>query len=763
MRTLGSLVARASCLASALAGCGSPPEPLPPPPAPAAIAEPPPKAILPPTASTGTPYVWKNVAIRGGGFVSGVVFSSARAGVVYARTDVGGAYRMNPDKSWTALTDHFGRADSNLTGVESIAADPLDANKVYAAVGTYTQDFAGKGAILRSSNQGADWQRTDMPLKMGGNENGRSNGERLAVDPNEPNVLYFGSRKDGLWKSVDGAVTFAKVESFPVKEDKAALGIPFVVFDAKSGEKGKPTPKIYAGVSNAEANLYATEDGGATWAPVKKSPTGLVPSHAAFDAKGVLYLTYGNVPGPSDVTTGAVYKYDPKSKHFSNITPQKPTDKEKFGYGGLAVDWQKPGTVVVTTIDRWGSGDEAFRTTSGGAAWKPLWEKAEFSASGAQYLFYGKDKLGKPHWTGDIDIDPFDSNHATVVGGTGIWGTNELALADSGKPPRWDFRNRGLEETVVIDLVSPPKGARLLSGVGDICGFRHDDLAVPPKLGAFMNPPCKTTKSLDVAAANPDVVVRVGDVWGDSAHGALSTDGGTTWTPFKSEPKNAGKGGEVAISANGNTIFWSTKGSTPHWSRDRGNSWAKAVGLPEAADTQDWVSNNLRPAFDSRDPMKAYLFDSAKGEIYVSEDGGTSFELTKKGLPTLADIDRISARIVPVPGVEGDVWVSTTKDIERSTDWGRTFEPLGSVDESLGIGFGKGPPGGSYPSAFLVGKVKGVYGFFRSDDAGATWVRINDDDHQFGWVSVITGDPRLHGRVYVGSGGRGILYGDPGK
>lgn len=750
-------------LSFGILACGSPPAPLPPPPDSPALPAPAPAPKLPPTSPAGTPYVWKNVVILGGGFVSGVVFSPVRAGVVYARTDVGGAYRMNADKSWTPLTDHFGRSDSNLTGVESIAPDPLDANKVYAAVGTYTQDWAGKGAILRSINQGADWQRTDMPIKMGGNENGRSNGERLAVDPNDPKILYFGSRKDGLWKSSDGAVGFQKVESFPVKEDKTGLGIPFVVFDAKSGAQGKPTPKLYAGVSNPNENFYESSDAGATWVAVKGSPTGLVPSHAVFDAKGILYLSYGNVPGPSDVTTGAVYKYDPKAKRFSNITPKKPTDKEKFGYGGLAVDWQKPGTVLVTTIDRWGPGDEAFRTTNGGATWKPVWEKAEFSAAGAQYLFWGREKLGKPHWTGDVDVDPFDSNHATVVSGAGIWGTNELALADSNKPTRWDFRNRGLEETVVIDLVSPPKGAKLLSGVGDVCGFRHDDLDRPSPAGMFQNPPCKTTKSLDVAAGNPDVIVRVGDIWEGSAHGAYSTDGGTSWVPFKSEPKNAGKGGEVAISANGQTIFWSTKGSTPHWSKDRGNTWAKAVGLPEAADSQDWVSNNLRPAFDSRDPSKAYVLDSAKGEIYVSENGGTSFELTTKGLPALADIDRISARIVPVPGVEGDVWVSTSKDIQRSTDWGRTFAPLGTVEESLGLGFGKGPPNGSYPSAFLVGKVKGVYGFFRSDDAGATWVRINDDAHQYGWVSVITGDPRVHGRVYVGSGGRGILYGVPAK
>jgi hypothetical protein len=264
--------------------CGSPPEPLPPPSAPPVLPEPAPNVTRPPTSSAGTPYLWKNVVILGGGFVSGVVFSPVQAGLAYARTDVGGAYRLNPDKTWTALTDHFGRADSNLAGVESIAPDPVDANVVYAAVGTYTQDWAGKGAILRSNNRGIDWKRTDMPIKMGGNENGRSNGERLAVDPNQPNTLYFGSRKDGLWKSTDGAVSFVKVESFPVKEDKSGLGIPFIVFDAKSGTKGAPTPKIYVGVSNTEQNLYESTDAGATFTPVKKSPTGMMPSHAAFDA-----------------------------------------------------------------------------------------------------------------------------------------------------------------------------------------------------------------------------------------------------------------------------------------------------------------------------------------------------------------------------------------------------------------------------------------------------------------------------------------------
>ena len=52
-------------------------------------------------------------------------------------------------------------------------------------------------------------------------------------------------------------------------------------------------------------------------------------------------------------------------------------------------------------------------------------------------------------------------------------------------------------------------------------------------------------------------------------------------------------------------------------------------------------------------------------------------------------------------------------------------------------------------------EVGGTKGVFRSTDEGSHWVRVSDDDHQYGIVNVVEGDPREFGRVYLGPNGRG--------
>jgi hypothetical protein len=346
---------------------------------------------------------------------------------------------------------------------------------------------------------------------MGGNELGRSNGERLAIDPNLPTILYFGSRPDGLWRSIDSGESWSKVGSFPVPQDPKGYGVVFVVFDKASGAPGKATRNIYAGVAKTDGTLYVSSDAGSTWKLVAKQPMGLMASHAEFDSKGVLYLSYGSDVGPNDVLDGAVYRYDPKQAEFTNITPAAPDKSgDRFGYGGLSVDCAHPGTVMVTTIDRWTKGDEIYRTTDTGKTWKAIGPKAVREVAGARYLYWDHDKPSATGWMGDIAIDPFDTGHVMYVTGQGVWRSEDAGAADTDKPTHWTFSDRGLEETVVAGLVSPPAGPPLLSVVGDLGGFRHDDVGAASAGGMFHNPVFGSGTGIDVAWSKPEIVARVG-------------------------------------------------------------------------------------------------------------------------------------------------------------------------------------------------------------------------------------------------------------
>jgi len=128
-------------------------------------------------------YRWRNVEIVGGGYVPGVIFNESEPGLVYARTDIGGAYRWDTRSNrWIPLLDWVGADEWGLTGVDSIATDPVDPNRVYVLAGTYTNFFdPNNGAILRSKNRGRTWERTPLPFKSGGNMPGRNQGERLAA------------------------------------------------------------------------------------------------------------------------------------------------------------------------------------------------------------------------------------------------------------------------------------------------------------------------------------------------------------------------------------------------------------------------------------------------------------------------------------------------------------------------------------------------------------------------------------------------------
>lgn len=680
-------------------------------------------AALRERAPTG-PYAWRNVTIKGGGFVTGIVFSTAVPNLMFARTDVGGAYRYSvADERWFPLQDWVGQHDSNLLGIESIALDPDHPERVYLAAGTYLT--AGNGAMLRSDDYGETWSRFPIGARMGANTNGRSMGERLAVDPTDPDRLFFGSRSSGLWVSHDASESWSVVSTMTAQGDMG-LGLSFVVPDADGG--------IYVGVATLTGpTLYRSRDGGESFDAVSGAPVGMMPHHAVIDGDGLIYLAYNDGPGPNDIRKGAIWRLDPKDDRWTNISPRQ------AGFGGVAIDASRPGTVMASTIALWAP-DQLFRSIDGGEHWFDVGSHVTHDVAGADWLYFGGNDLSATGWMGDLEIDPFNRSRTLYVTGQGIWWSDDVTNTDAAKGAEFVFKNEGLEETVALDLASPPSGAPLLSALGDIAGFKHDDLEVSPGGGMFGSPRFGNTSSIDFAEDDPNLVVRVGTAQGGQ-RGAFSDDGGATFRAFGKEPPGNGAG-SIAMSSDGEALVWTPEGGAPAYSPDHGDSWTACMGL----------SAGTRVTADRVDPQLFYAVD--RTGVSVSRDAGASFTLTPFGLPG-------GARLRSVFGQEGHFWISSSTGLYRSIDAGTELTRVDGVDSALAVGFGRAADDATYPAVYLSGKVDGVAGLYRSDDAGQSWSRISDEQHQFGYVGFITGDQRSHGRVYLGTGGRGIVYGDP--
>jgi xyloglucan-specific exo-beta-1,4-glucanase len=735
-----------------------------------------------PAHAAASPYAWGNVEVVGGGFVPGIVYNQSEKGLVYARTDIGGAYRLDQTtKRWIPLLDSVGWSDWGHNGVLSLATDPVNPNKVFVATGMYTNSWdPNNGAILRSSDRGTTWAKTDLPFKVGGNMPGRGMGERLQIDPNDDRVLYFGTEGgNGLWRSTDSGVTWAKVSSFTnvgnYVQDPADTngylttnqGVVWVTFDPTSGTKGSPSKTIYVGVADKDNTVYRSTDAGATWSRVAGQPTGFIAHKGVFDAVGKqLYIATSDTGGPYDGGHGDLWRLDAATGAWTQISPVPSSSSDNyFGYSGLTIDRKNPNTIMAVTQISWFPDIQVFRSTDRGATWSRIWDwngypdrtlRYSLDISGAPWLDFGKQaappepspKLG---WmTESFEIDPFDSNSFLYGTGATIYGGSNLTAWDTGGKVAIGVKAQGLEETAVLDLASPPGATQLISGLGDIGGFVHNDITKVPAAYSSSQPALGSITGVDFAEKTPATMVRVGKGDAGVSRIGISTSGGSSWWAGQ-EPAGVTGPGTVAMAADGSRIVWSTDGGGVYTSSTLGSSWTKSTGAPTGA----------RVESDRVNPLKFYAFSA--GTFWTSADGGVTFTASKAtGLPAAGP-----ARFSAVFGREGDVWLAGGDDkggaygLWHSTDSGATFTKNAAVQQGDTVGFGKAAPGASYPAIYTSSKIGGVRGIFRSIDAGATWVRINDDQHQWGWTGEnVIGDPDVYGRVYVATNGRGIIVGN---
>lgn len=528
---------------------------------------------------------WGSVEITGGGFVSGIVIGKD---VMYARTDVGGAYKYNYDtEEWEQLFAFITDEDKGFLSVEAIAIDPTDDNTVYFFCGCAY--FSGaRSAIYKTTDGGKTFKEVDVTdlIQTHANGDGRHFGERLVIDPEDTNTIYCGGRTGGLIKSTDGGETWAYVQGFqdlglfsgttkwPLWTDHIVniVDADDTAYNSTNGVSSLAISdgKLFVGVSvKGKSNVYVSSDNGKTFEPLSDDlPTDTYPSRFNLDANGNILITYAG--GLSFSGSGGCYRYNIKDSSIDNITPLTKLDANVYAspyndgskstdlgnsFGAVFSDPNDANKLVATTCGLWSGqlwheddwatdsvcyGDITYRSTDGGKTWEKLEPGGTKTWGGDLSCDYLQDGgvswvEGKAiHWTGCMVIDPKNPDKVWVTSGNGIFTCDNIW----DTLPQYYFHADGVEEVVALDMCSV-KGGNVYSAIGDYDGYIHysptESLQYTPNIGS--------TSAIAYCPSNPDFMVRYPEHQSEHGYSHYSTDGGLTWTKMEGNAV----GGKAAI------------------------------------------------------------------------------------------------------------------------------------------------------------------------------------------------------------------------
>ena len=215
----------------------------------------------------------------------------------------------------------------------------------------------------------------------------------------------------------------------------------------------------------------------------------------------------------------------------------------------------------------------------------------------------------------------------------------------------------------------------------------------------------------------------------------------------RSLPEGTGSasGGQVKLSCDGKTLLWQsgTPGSDPYFTTDWGKTWTKCDGLPMGSSIES----------DKVNPNKFY--GCRDGAFYMSTDGAKTFS-------KLADFLVPNVTFKAAHNEEGRLYLAGGGVYTLNAADGKIERVKGDVQLCRAVGTGAPEKEGDPDTLYIIGEANSEgLGIYMSQDRGETWKRINTDNEKWGNVNPrIEGDPKLFGRCYISTNGRGIIRGD---
>jgi hypothetical protein len=698
------------------------------------------------------------MAVGGGGWVTGIDVASD--GTKIARTDVGGGYVYNaPTSLWLQLVTNLSMPAGDVNpdfadGVYELRIAPSNTSRFYMIY---------VGWVYRSDNKGVTWTKTNFTRQASflpttfSNDTVRFYGEKIAVDPINADVAYISDPVNGwLWVTTDAGATWTHVTGVAAATD--TFGITGICFDPAGGTSGGRTQKIYV---NNGISVYVTTNAGTGWTALASPPARV--RHAEV-AAGFYYCC-------SDSSATLLYRSTGSGAWTTfNLAVGTIGGTQQGGANhGVTVDPANSAHIVVSD-----TGGSLAVSLDSGATWQG-------------WAFGGTVTTGDVTWlanvnevnfmsNGAVRYDPAQTNKLIFSEGIGVW--TATPPTSSGASFNWQSMTKGIEELEAHGIVAP-NGKPVLACQDRTIFYIADPTVYPSNHGAGTG--IEHGWCVDYATADSNFMAMV-----SSAAMYKSTNGGQTWSSFTPTPYSFVNGGCIAILSSTSMMALNFSGSAVP-SRYNGTAWSTPTYSPATPPTNGWsiastylTRRNL--AADRVNGSTFYAFNhQPTGGLYRSTDGGATFTRMFTGFintdATTGDAG-FNVKLKAVPGNAGHLFFSNgqsggwgdvnpdpTDTFWKSTDGGATWaKPNANLLEVYDIGFGMAKPGGSgYPAIFVVGWFSGVFGVWRSDDAGSTWSQVGASYPTgvllyAGAATCIEGDPTVYNRCYLGFPGGGWAW-----
>jgi photosystem II stability/assembly factor-like uncharacterized protein len=554
---------------------------------------------------------------------------------IYKSTDAG--------KTWA----HLGLSDGQQ--IPSVAIDPRDPNKVFAAVLGHPYGPSADRGLYRSTDGGQTWQRI-----LAKDEN--TGASDVVIDPANPNIVYasmwearegpwednntFNGTNGGLFKSTDGGDTWHPLTN-GLPEDLAQINIAIAPSEPK---------RIYAtvGMSSGKLGTYRSDDAGETWSQITTDPR---PS--------------GRIGG-GDL---AVPKVDPKNPdiiYCASTVTMRSTDGGKAwsGFRGAPGGddyqnlWINPdnGNIILIVSDQ-----GAIVTVNGGATWSSWYNQPT-----AQFYHVITD-----------NSFPYRVCGAQQESGS-------ACTSSRGNDGEITFRDWHPVGVIEYGYVAPdPLDPDVIYGGGrtEVTKFHwstgqvQDITPIPLRSAKYR---ANRSEPMMFSPIDPHTLYYAANLL------FKTTDGGSTWQTISPDltrenpgaPESVGalipKGAEkqrgviyaLAPSFKSLNTLWAGTDDGKLWiTRDAGKNWTDIT--PKELTPWSKVTQISASHFDEQTAFASvsrFRINDTHPYLYRTRDSGKTWQLITAGLPDFGSVDTVREDTVRkgllFAGTENSVWVS---------------------------------------------------------------------------------------------------------